>query len=81
MTENNNRHNQELIAQLQNINNSENAEKRDELIEEFKINYPDNLEWLDFFNENHIDAPEKSVSKIPEISGFDVTHDQPRPRR
>jgi len=72
MTENNNRHNQELIAQLQNINNSENAEKRDELIEEFKINYPDNLEWLDFFNENHIDAPEKSVSKIPEISGFDV---------
>lgn len=72
MTEKTTSNNQTLIEQLQKINNSVGSEKREELIQEFKNKYPNNLDWLDFFEENSSEKPQITLSKIPQIEGFEV---------
>lgn len=68
-----NKPSEQMFASLREISQSENNnELRQKLIAAFKLEYSDNIEWLDMFGDDQSQVQESFQTKHPEIDGYNI---------
>jgi len=65
---------EKILQALQQINSKDqDLELREVLIDQFKQDFPDNLDWLEMFSQESAGEFEKYTTQLPEITGYQVS--------